>query len=151
MQMPNGTGTALFLHNGTIEVLTYGPGYGSWVKGVSRNGDVLDDQLEYDDRFGCYFHQSDDGSRIYTALTMLALDPNAPPPRVLTQAEVDAHKMTPIQVVLQSVMAQMTDPMDLTFATHVFSSPVWLHAFWVKNGHDLPKACKDILRTIFNL
>jgi hypothetical protein len=153
MQFPPGTGQALCLFASGVHAVAYGPGHVPCCSSVSSlaSGDVIDDALDYDTRFDCYYHQSDDGSRMYTTLAVLSLGTNAPAPRVLTQAEVDAHKMIPIQAVLLSVMAQRTEPEDLTFATHVFSSPVWLHAFWVRNHHDLQAACDDVLRSVFQL
>jgi hypothetical protein len=153
MQFPPGTGQALCLFASGLHTVAYGPGYVPCNRSISSvaSGGIIDDGLEYDSRFDCYFHQSDDGSQMYTTLAVVSLDPTAPAPHVLTQAEVDAYKMVPLQTVLLSVMAQRTDPLDLTFATHVFSSPAWLHAFWVRNHHDLPAACQDILRSVFHL
>ncbi len=114
---------------------------------VSEGGKVIDDQLEYEDRFDVYYSPSDDGNVWYNSVRIVSLDVTATT-TVPTKADLDAYRRAFMPKATDAVANETMDADDLGFIINILKYPAWVHKSWDAAGQSF-KGVDAQMKSVF--
>ena len=139
---------ALCVHNDAIRVLTVemiDPKYN--IISISENGRVIDNQLEYEDRFDVYYSPSDDGNTWYNSVHVVSFDPSSQI-QLPNPADVTTYKQHIMPLAIEAVSNDQMDSDDLGFVVRILKTPAFFYNAWASAGNKV-SGVEKLMKSIF--
>ena len=133
--------------NTSVVLADFSAGCYSGTLSLDVNGIHYTDQLDYRSDIDAYYHMSDDGNEFYHSVYIFNDDEDEEVPDI-----GDIKKVTgPISEMVMKLSDGQILAEDMTYFINICNTPALLCSQWKKNGKDIEKAQRAIMRDIFGV